>query len=825
MIVGDNLALPWQVDTNFKTRPLLLEYFQLNGETSGLYVDQIISWQKYFTEDIRYLGWPETIVFAIFFLALITVSTLVTYLDRFSYFIVSGVIVFVLIQLRLEELGIATDYLTYGVIGGYAIVSYLFHTFYPHVRFWFRLGANLLLYGSIIGVILYATDLSYPHLVTISFGIMGPVILATIFIVFIAGDNIYSLFKLTTQGSSNGKQSLRHFLIIGAIYVGIATLIFLQRTGYTSFSIYTINPYILLILSMTSGYFCIDKKLHGLTEREESRLVKNWLYPIGCSLVLILIAFAKLTVNDSITNALEWVIIISHMTFGLTFFFYAVVNFTPPLLENLDVWPVFFKGLRAPILVARFMAFVMFLGGIFYLNNRPYYQVKAGQYSMLAALGDKVDNPILSEQYYKQSVFYDFYNFKANFSLAREAKRADEINDIPLKLNNILKASTNPKARVAYSNYFADRDLLYRELTTLMNSPEIEESKEVENNLGLAHYRYENYDSAYVYFVDDRQANSVISEGNLAALNYDLAARINFDTTVNYAHTDDLNVMINRQALANAQGGIIPYNLALNKDTILNRPSLFYLYNAALNQTDKDKGVILTAIDYYLASPKNDSFKNFLLMAKAIGHYNQEEVNQAFRSLETAIASSQVSAGFPYFVKAVWAFDQGQAALTLESLDQASKSGYYEPQVKPFIDGLKQVRDYKEQADISPLFNAFEEKKNTLDSTTYVQQMAAIADLNAFDVKTTLKSLAELRAFEYDAAEVYRLLRSAITINKNSTELLSEYIYQCARSGYGSFGKSALEDLKKMVDPENYNKVKTTFESIQEERIQDLIRK
>ncbi|MFY0591247.1 hypothetical protein [Roseivirga sp.] len=825
LLTGDNLALPWEVDTTFKTRPLLLEYFQLNGESAGLYVDQIISWQKFYTGEIQFLGWPETIVFCLFFIALITVSTVVTYLDRFSYFITSGIIVFVLIQMRLEELGIAQEYLTYAVIGGYAIVSYLFHSFYPNTKLWIRISAITLLYGIILGVILLGTNLTNPHLVAISYGIIGPVILSTIFIVFIAGDNIFTLFKLTTQGSSNGKESFKHFLIIGTIYVWLAILIFLQRTGYINISLFEETPYVLLVFSMASGYFCIDRKLHSIQDIFGITLLKNWLYPISCSLVLGLIAFAHLTINDSIVNALEWVIILSHMTFGLVFFVYALANFVSPLFENIEVWPVFFQGLRAPVLVARFLAFVLFLGGMFYLDNRPYYQVKAGQYGMLAALGKKVGNDILTDQYYRQSVFHDFYNFKANYSLAQIAKRADEVESVPIKLNNILRGAESPKARIAYSNYYAERDLLYQELTTLLNSIESENSPEAKNNLGLSHYRYSNYDSAYNYFVNDLSANSVVSEGNLAALNYDLAAKIKFDTTVNYKYTNDINVMINRQALANAQGDVIPYNLSLNPDTILTRPALFYLYNAALNQSDTEKDFILQTIDYYLASSKNDQYNNFLLIARAVGHYNQGNVNEAFRSIENSIAASQASAGFPYFVKAVWAFDQGQVDLTIESLDNASKKGYYEPQVQPFVDGLKELNNYSEVADISDQLGALENEKINLDSATYIKRLKTIADLNAFDHKTTLSAIEKISVYNDKDPDIYSILLSAININSNSPELLTAYIYQCARSGYSSFGKTAIDRLETMVGAEKIIEVEDKFESIQKERLADLIGK
>lgn len=821
--MGDNQALPWQIDNTYKTRPLLLEYFQLNGQAAGLYVDQIISWQKFTTGDIQYLTWPETILFIVFFLALITITTVVTYLDRFTYFIVSGVVVFVLIQLQLEELGISDPYLTYGTIGGYIVGSYLFQSLYPQTKLWIRLLVSIVIYGALVAIILLVANISHPHLVAISFGIMGPAIFATVFIVFIAGDNIFSLFKLTTQSSTNGKNSLKHFLIIGLLYVAITILIFLQRTGYTAFDIYLVNPYILLILSMISGFSALEKKLHSVVNME-LKLIKYWLYPIGASLTLVLIGFAHLSVNDSIINAIEWVIILSHMAFAITFFCYALANFASPLVENLEVWHVFFKGLRAPVLVARFLGFVLFLGGMFYLENRPYYQVRAGQYAMLAAVAEKFENPLLTDQYYKQSVFFDFYNFKANYSLARIAKREDEIKDIPIKLNNIIKGGINPKARVAYANYYADRDLLYRELSSLMNSPESLSNPEVKNNLGLSHYRYSNYDSAYKYFSINQQASSQVSEANMAALNYDLAAQINFDTTANYQYTDEINVMINRQALANAQGNVIGYELALNKDTLLLKGELFYLYNAALNQTDTNKEFILNAIDFYLTNAKNQQFSSFLSIAKAVGNYNEGNVNMAFRTLESTIASNQSNAGFPYFMKAVWAFDQGQVEMTVESLEAAQRSGYNEPQIKPFIDELKILERYTEKADISEKLKILEGKRGVLDSTTYISNLIDIANLNAFDESTTLGALERLRAYAVAEKEIYDLLLTIIKVNPKSPKLLEQYIYQCARSGLSNFGRTALRNLEPMMESAQYGDVQEKFQIIQKERREKIIK-
>lgn len=821
LFVGDNLALPWEVKTTFKTRPLLLEYFQLNGKASGLYIDQIISWQKYTTGDIKYLAWPEAVLFIVFYLTLVSITTLVSYFDRFSYFMVSGVVVFSLIQLRLEELGISDPYLTYGAIGGYFILTYLFQSFYPQTKLWLRLVASLTLYGILVAIILLLTNAADPYLLNISYGILSPIIFISIFIVFVAGDNIFSLFKLTTQGSTNGKNSLKHFSIIGSIYVLLSILLFLQRIGATEIDIYFLNPYVLLTLSVISGFFSIERKLEGMNGHIDLKLIRFWLYPIGACLLFSVIAWAHLTVNDSIVNAIEWTIIISHMTFGVAFFAYALINFIPPLLSNLEVWPVFFKGLRTPLLMVRLMAFILFLGGILYLENRPYYQVKAGQYSMLAALANRINNELLTDQYYKQSVYFDFYNFKANYSLSRIAEGQRELNEVPNQLRSVLEASDNPKARIAFANYYADRDLLYRELSSLMNSLEILSSEQVRNNLGLSHYRYSNYDSAYRYFAQNE--TSVVSEANLAALNYDLAANVNFDTSVIYDHTQDIHVMINRQALANAQKDEITFDLELDKDTLLSRDDLFYLYNAALSQNTLASSSILKSIDYYLSSQKNDIYSNFLLIAKAVALYNAGEINKAFKTIATSIASNQGSAGFPYFIKAIWAFHQGQVDLTIESLDQAQKNGYNEPQVKTFIDEIKVLDVYSQKADISPMLSNLENSRAGMDSADYRERLKVIALKNAFDEQTTLKAINMLRDTKSSESDIYDLLLEAITINVNSSDLLEAYIYQCAKTGLSSFGRTALTKIQSMVEATTYNDISLEFERLIETRRRGLL--
>ena len=802
--VGDNLALPWQVEATFKTRPLLLDYFTINGKPSGVYVDQLLSWQQYFTNDIKFLAWPENLLVIVFALAMMSITTIASYLERFSYFLFSAVVVLMLIQLRLEELGILTEYIIYIVLLGYAICTYTFQSFYPDTKFWIRLASSILFYGALATIIVTADHIEYGHWVLISWGILSPMILIALFIVFIAGDNIYSIFRITTSGASTGKNGLIHYSMTGLIYVAMPAMLFLQRTGNTNFDLSFISTEALLLLSIFSGYWSLNDKVKPMNLGIDTNIIRNWLYPIGIALTFGFWTFAKLTINDSLENSMEWLIIISHLSFGVAFYVYALINFLPPLLENMKIWPLFYQGLRTPMLMVRLLSFILFLGGIFYLENKPYYQAKAGQYAMLASLGEKTGKTLLADQFYKQSVYYDFYNFKANYSLTRMAEREFEINKIPEKLFTVLRGNSNPKSRVAYARYFSERSEPFRALDALMDSREIFESEQVRNNLGIAHYGYTNYDSALVYF--RLNEGNVVSQGNLAALNYDFAESINFDTTFNYTHPEEINIAVNRQALANAQNVDIEFKHDLAADTLLTKANLYYLYNTALRKQNAAGHEVLEALDYYLSNFKNSQYSTFMLITKSILLYNTNQVNQAFITLQQAIASNNTSAGFPYFLKAVWAYHQGQANLTIESIDNAQKRQYDDPQLKSFIDQLKTVQEYTEVADITYALTDIRNQKSGLSIASYQGKLVEIANLNAFDETTTLAAIQELKELNADKTAIYNSLLKSLQVNQESIELRKVYVLQCAEMGYGAFAKTALKKLQDQMDPTDFAK-------------------
>ena len=99
-----------------------------------------------------------------------------------------------------------------------------------------------------------------------------------------------------------------------------------------------------------------------------------------------------------------------------------------------------------------------------------------------------------------------------------------------------------------------------------------ERTSELQNNLGLAHYAYKNYDSAYNYFA------SAHAEVNLTAIKFLLNDRLEYRPE---SLSSNINQKVNQQALANLNDQALPFEFEIDPDTLINKADIFYLYNSA----------------------------------------------------------------------------------------------------------------------------------------------------------------------------------------------------------------------------------------------------
>lgn len=792
-IVGDDWVLPWYTTPTHIKTPLFLEYFQANGQSFGINLDQVVTWQHYRTGNAyEQLPWLDSILFWALFLSLVTISVTLTYLSRFWYLICTGFMLFVLMQLNINELGFYSEYISYALLLVFGGTTYFFQNIKPHQSLLTRSLSILLIYGAFTVVIGQFSQVVAPVSISMSFGLYTPVLLIILFMLFIGADNVYSLFTIATRNAPTGKNGLIHFMSIGLIYIIVLLLLFLNKTGTIDLNLFLIDSYLVFVFAIVSGYYCLNAKLEVVKEPLPLDLIKKWLYPALAGLSLILIGYAELSGNDSLSEVLQMSILLTQLSGAAVFYVYVFINFAPSLLTNESVAGRFFYGERAPLLTGRILHLVFIVAIFFYLDKQPFFQAKAARYNALAATSESLDNPVLAGEYYKQSLFYDFYGLKANYVLAMTNMAADDRVEVVKKLSNALNRDKQGKMRLALANFYTEQNQLFSKLLALKEDDSA--NPKVHNNLGLAYYEFQQYDSAWMAF-NRADQNSPVVESNLRALDY-FAINNPELALPEINQKDNLRILANVQAIANKRDQAFEADLPLASDTVLVQEALFLLYNQSLRPSNENYEELISTIDYYLSSPRNNDIRDFILLGRAIQHYHHGAVNQAFIDLNQLTALYNNNRGQYTYMMGLWAAQQGGFTDALQYLESATSAGFAPESVlslKNLINSnavptVPQITDWNE-SDLPP--------KGEKERTDILKELASS---NSFDVLLTLNAINTLKDDGMSAQELYELLRQAISINRYSLELTQAYAFQSIESGLTVFGKSALTALTGMVD-------------------------
>ncbi|MGW8122281.1 tetratricopeptide repeat protein [Roseivirga echinicomitans] len=811
--IGDELTLPWITSTDFIKTPLFLEYFSIDGKPMGFHLDQIVIWQQFKTGRFLFLESPAYILFSLTLISFVVITVTITYLERFWYLVCAGIMVFVSINFGLEELAIGDHYFSYAFIGSFLILSYYFQSIKPNSSFTLRIAASLILFGAFTLAAIFLSPIAHPTFVWLSYGLLAPLILAILYIFFVAGDNFFYLFKIATQNAPTGKNALFHFLIIGAIYILVLALLFLNLTGRISLDLILLHPYTILLVSVVSGYYVLNTKLEVVKAEIPMILIKNLLYPALAALALAVIFYAEITANDSLTLAIKMVIVTTHLAFAVVYYVYCFMNFTPYLLANEPAWRAFFRGEKAPLLTARLGTILFLAGTLFFLEYRPYYQIKAGRYNALGALSEKIENDLLAEQYYKQSLFYDYFNVRANYGLAMIEKANGNPAQATKRFKESLFRSKNNKPALALAQYYSDQDQLFKKLLSLKEIENAFDDQRVINNLAVAHYEFAHLDTALMLMdkAYKDQPTSIIAS-NFLALDLAIKDELDVDSVLlATANFEDYSTRTNRQALANSLGIQPELNLSTSADSFLLLNELYFLYNSSLNSKSSNQALI-ERLNRHIAYPRNIAIKDYLMLSKVIQLYNSGEVNETFYLLDQLIASYSQNTGLYSYMKAIWAYQQGAHELGFVFLGEAQSYNYDRNIIAAtYSDFLSKTID-QTPAGLQEKWAQFDATQGDLSEEEKKAFLMDLANENAFDEAGTLKAIEALRAINTPSDEIYEALRKAISINKRSTLLYEAYIYQTSDAGLPFFGTSALETLSTFASKEAFERIKQQFE-------------
>jgi len=264
-----------------------------------------------------------------------------------------------------------------------------------------------------------------PFLSMAAFGVTAGLVIAFIFIFLISHEILAALYTLVSQNSEKGKSSLPQVLVVTAVFLVNAVLIYLENARRIDKSSFVVPPLWLYLSSLVLGLWGF-RKLSDQRGWFSFQGVGAWLY-LGLALITTaLVGLAYATANTPLTELLEDYISITFLSAGLCFFVHVGLNFWPMIKAGLPFHKVIYKPPFSSLLLARIAAvFLVFF--LFSLKNRySYFQLRAGISNAIGDFYREEGDWKSAEAYYKSGSNYDLNNLRSNLSLASMAEQAGD---------------------------------------------------------------------------------------------------------------------------------------------------------------------------------------------------------------------------------------------------------------------------------------------------------------------------------------------------------------------------------------------------------------
>lgn len=474
----------------------------------------------------------------------------------------------------------------------------------------------------------YKSALPFPFVSLANYGLVFTLLLTMVFITLTSQDLIYGFLHLIIRNNPNGgRNNLYHFAAISLFYWVNLLLIFLQESGFFKLNIFYFDIYWLFFISSVLGIWGF---------RRRRKLTAKYLPfdPAGAFgyLGLGLIAFATLayafaTGNDPLQGVIRDFMLYSYIAFGFLFFLYVLANFSALVSDKMDITDVVYEGVIFPFYLMRLMALVVIAG--FYIGGKQYMyaQTLSGYYNAMGDIHLITKDYRLAKEYYELSTGYDYYNFRAHFSLATLYRRdANEIKET-IHLRNTLVRLPTPYVYARLSNLYLSSSSEMNALLRMKEGIEKFPNNLRLNNLaGLLFLKNGVRDSAIHYLekAEKMQGPRQIPRNNLIGL---LAGNI---------QTQPANELPQLPLLPNAglegKVNLLAFQNAIstsgnNQNNLFEEPgkadeiNFAYTYNAAINGIFNREKQPEKVIQAFLKADKKENYATKLQFVRAVNAY------------------------------------------------------------------------------------------------------------------------------------------------------------------------------------------------------------
>ncbi len=626
-------------------------------------------------------------IFAYIFLGTLVLSsilllTVITTLKRFWYSIGMSLFILFIVGFRLELLqffGLTNKIPTVVVLLIYLPISYYFQAFNTSASFVKRIITFSLITGIIGTALITFAQAPLPAYHLAASGYIAAIILSVVFIIMVSHEILALFINLVSRGTRQVK-SLKHFLIISAIYMVNIFLAYANKINLIEWDFLAINFFLLLTISGVLGIWGFRQRqtqYEGIIEADPFGV---YVFVSLACICFSAIAWFLSTANDPAIDALSDVIIYCHLGFGIIFLLYVLSNFMGMLNENLQVYRVLYQPNNMPYFTFRFAGIIATLALVFVNTWQvPVRNAQAGYYNAMADIY-KSNSSKLAEAYYNTAGLYGFQNHHANYAIANlEAKRGNDDKERTF----YKRASGTRPTEMSYLNwtntYQRSQAWLEALLILKESSTEFPKSGVIKNTQGLLYGKMGILDSALFLFEESRtnalSKNS--AETNMIGLIASKNLPIDADSLFNLIGSTHAGVEANALALANLQGEKIKMNFSLPKDSLLDLFSSTLVTNYLINHLGDIDSTSINHIIKLARLKSNFSYKESLFVASAFALYSDGQVGRAFSLLEEVIFSSS-SQGKYNNILALWALEQNAPEAALKFLTYAIDQNFPE---------------------------------------------------------------------------------------------------------------------------------------------------
>ncbi|MBE63508.1 MAG: hypothetical protein CMB89_14200 [Flammeovirgaceae bacterium] len=417
------------------------------------------------------------------------ILTVVTKLPRYLFIGIMALFILFIITWNLGDVGIfgmdpESSLSMVIIMMAIILPSYIYHAFYPEVNTLIRFGT----FTAILAAIVLFSGVSQQVLID-QFTIgshFGLVIIGVLFLFLISEENVFAILYLITK-SKGGKNNHVHFIVFSLVYLGIVGLYYGKKSGAIETEVAFFDPFILLAISGLVALWSYGHKQDIYQKLLSSEDMRSLLAALG----IVTLGFLSLSMyrgNDSDYEAFHYLIVYTHLAFGVFFLVYVLINLFTPLVEGLEVYKIVYKSQNFPYASARLAGMVAIAAFFYYSNKEPYFLLRAAQYNYLGAQAEANGEELLALGYYRQGTVFGHDNHFSNYKLAYKELQKGDINEANFRFGRAAIRYPSPQAYLNKSSTYAMMSEATPSLVTLKEGLlDFPSNPQLQNNLGLTY--------------------------------------------------------------------------------------------------------------------------------------------------------------------------------------------------------------------------------------------------------------------------------------------------------------------------------------------------